>query len=73
MKRSLRNYSFNPNRTFTSAMFSPYGKEYLIPKLFGESNDLDSSRRRQQRREKSDLHNVFTENKFNVVEASHAN
>ena len=59
LKRSLRNHSFNPNRTFSSAVGWNV-QEKLIPKLFVQSKD--SGFRKHRRREASELHNVFKEN-----------
>ena len=67
LKRSLRNHSFNPGRTFCSAkVWDP--QDHLIPKLFVQSND--SSLRKNRRRETSNLNNAFKENQFTVVETS---
>ena len=59
LKRSLRNHSFNPNRTFTSAAGWNPG-DSLIPKLFVQSNE--TTVRKHRRNQTSELTKIVRDN-----------
>lgn len=66
LKRSLRNHSFNPNRTFNFASDNP--QDLLISRLYGQSNDL--TYRDRTRKNASNLQEVVKDRTFHVIEAS---
>ena len=63
LKRSLRNHSFYPNRTFLAKSTKT---DMLIPRLYGQATNR--SGQQHSRRLASDLQRLVKEGQFNVLE-----